>query len=189
MSEGPVKEKYIPRLFKQYRETGIGHLKEKLSFDNVMEIPCLTKIVINMGLGQATSDAKIIEKAAKDLATITGQKVKVTRARKAISNFKIREKMAIGCCVTLRKARMYEFLDRFITVAVPRIRDFRGFSSRSFDGAGNYTFGIVDQTIFPEIDIDKVEKTLGMNITICTTSPDDEGALALLKELGFPFKK
>lgn len=189
MSEGPVNEKYIPRLLEQYRETIVPKLKEELSLDNLMEVPRMTKVVINMGLGQATADAKLIEKGVKDLNTIAGQKAKVTRARKAISNFKLREGVAIGCCVTLRRARMYEFLDRFITVAVPRIRDFRGFSAHSFDHRGNYTFGITDQTIFPEIDIDKVEKTLGMNITICTTSPSDEGAYALLKALGFPFKK
>lgn len=189
MSEGTVKEKYIPNLLKFYRETAVNKLKDELSLKNVMQVPKISKIVINMGLGQATQDPKIIEKGVKDLTTITGQKAKVTRARKAISNFKLREGVAIGCCVTLRRAHMYEFLDRFITVAVPRIRDFRGFSSHSFDHQGNYTFGINDQTIFPEIDIDKVEKTLGMNITICTTSSDDKGALALLKILGFPFKK
>jgi len=189
MSEGTVNEKYIPNLLKFYRETAVKQLMSELSKKNVMQVPKITKVVINMGLGQATQDPKIIEKGVKDLTTIAGQKAKVTRARKAISNFKLREGVAIGCCVTLRRARMYEFLERFITVAVPRIRDFRGFSAHSFDHRGNYTFGITDQTIFPEIDIDRVEKTLGMNITICTSSDNDKGAFALLKVLGFPFKK
>jgi large subunit ribosomal protein L5 len=188
MSERDLKEKYIPRLLKIYREEIVSKLMQKFSYKNKLQAPKLLKIVINMGVGQATSDPKLVEKAAHDLGLITGQKAKITRARKPISNFKIRKGMAIGCCVTLRRYMMYEFLDRLITVAIPRIRDFRGFSPNSFDGRGNYTFGISEQTVFAEINLDKVEKTQGMNITICTSARRDEEARELLKLLGFPFR-
>jgi large subunit ribosomal protein L5 len=182
-------EEYTPRLLKLYREKIIDMMIEKFSYTNRMEIPKLTKIVVNMGVGQGINDAKLVERAANDLGLITGQTPKITRAKKPISNFKLKKGVAIGCCVVLRKTRMYEFLDRMITVAMPRIRDFRGISANAFDGMGNYTFGITEQTVFPEIDLDKVERTQGMNITICTSSETDEEARALLDFLGFPFRK
>ncbi len=183
------KETYIPRLLKLYREEIIPKMIEKFSYKNILEVPRLLKIVVNMGIGEATSDPKLVEKHAQELAVITGQKPKITRARKAISNFKLKKGMAIGCCVTLRRYRMYEFLDRLIVTAIPRIRDFRGFPSTSFDGRGNYSFGITEQTVFPEVDLDKVDRTQGMNITICTSAKTDEEAYWLLKFLGFPFKQ
>jgi len=189
MSEGDLKEQYVPRLRKIYKETISTQMKEKFNYSNPMQIPRLTKIVINMGIGQATTDAKLAEKAAADLTKIAGQKAKITRARKPISNFKLRKGLAIGCCVTLRGKRMYEFLDRLIVSAIPRIRDFRGFSSHGFDHQGNYNFGTTEQSIFPEIDIDRIERTQGMNITICTTAETDKEALELLTYFGFPFKK
>lgn len=189
MSKGNLEEKYIPRLLKFYRETVIPKIMEEFSYKNKFEVPRLLKIVVNMGVGQGINDSKLVEKAARDLAVITGQKAKITRAKKPISNFKLKEGVAIGCCVNLRRYRMYDFLDRLITVAMPRIRDFRGFSSRSFDGRGNYTFGMTEQTIFPEIDLDRVERTQGMNITICTSTKEDKTTYVLLKLLGFPFKK
>ena len=176
MSERDLEEKYVPRLLKIYREEIIPKMIEEFKYKNRMQVPRLLKIVVNMGIGEATGDPKLVEKAAEELAFITGQRPKITRARKPISNFKLKKGMAIGCCVTLRKARMYEFLDRLITAAIPRIKDFRGFSPHSFDGKGNYNFGLSEQTVFPEINIDKVERTQGMNITICTSSRDDEEA-------------
>jgi large subunit ribosomal protein L5 len=161
---------------------------ERFSYKNKLQVPRLSKIVINMGVGEASHDPKLVEKAAHDLEVITGQKAKITRAKKPISNFKIKKGMAIGCCVTLRRYMMYEFLDRLITVAIPRIRDFRGFSPNSFDGRGNYTFGISEQTVFAEVNLDKVERTQGMNITICTSAKTDEEARELLRCLGFPFR-
>ncbi len=189
VSERDLEEKYIPRLLKIYREEIIPKMMEEFKYKNRMQVPRLLKIVVNMGIGEATGDPKLVEKAAEELAFITGQRPKITRARKPISNFKLKKGMAIGCCVTLRKARMYEFLDRLITTAIPRIKDFRGFSPHSFDGKGNYNFGLSEQTVFPEVNIDKVERTQGMNITICTSSRDDEEAYTLLKLLGFPFKR
>ena len=189
MSEANLKEKYIPRLLLAYRKDMAIALKEKLGYKNILSVPKIIKIVVNMGVGEASSDSKIIEKAAGELATITGQKAKICRARKAISNFKLREGVAIGCCVTLRKNMMYEFLDRLISIAMPRIRDFRGFSPNSFDGRGNYTFGLSEQSIFPEINIDKVTKTQGMNITIHTSASTDKEAKELFMLFGFPFKK
>jgi len=180
---------YTPRLLEEYRQTLVPALKEKFGYTNVMAVPRLTKIVVNMGIGAATQDAKFVEKAAKDLGQITGQRAKITRARKPISNFKIRENMPIGCCVSLRRYRMYEFLDRLISSALPRIRDFKGLRADAFDGSGNYTFGITEQTIFPEVDIDKVERTQGMNITICTSAQTDEEARELLRLFGFPFRR
>lgn len=186
MSES--KEKYTPRLLKFYRETVVADLKSKLGIKNTLAVPRLIKIVVNMGLSAANYDSKGVEQAAKELGLITGQKPKICRARKPISNFKIREGLAVGCCVTLRKAMMYEFLDRLITVAFPRIRDFRGFSGNSFDGRGNYTFGLNEQSIFPEINLDNIAKTQGMNITIHTSAENDTQARALLDNFGFPFK-
>jgi large subunit ribosomal protein L5 len=183
------KQKIIPRLKTYYQEEVIPKLKDKFGYTNSLACPRLSKIVVNMGVGEAKEDIKIIDKAKKDLSLITGQVPKITKARKAISNFKIRKGAVIGCCVTLRKKMMYEFLDRFISTACPRIKDFRGFNNRSFDGRGNYTLGITEQTIFAEIDIDKIEKTLGMDITIATTAQTDEEARELLKLFGFPFRR
>ena len=162
---------------------------KQFSYKSEMEVPKLKKIVVNMGVGAAVQDSKIIDEAVKDLETITGQKVSVRTSKKAISNFKLREGMKIGAKVTLRRERMYEFLDRLVTVAMPRIRDFRGVSDKSFDGRGNYTLGVKEQIIFPEIDIDKVSKVLGMDITFVTSSKTDNEAFELLKAFGFPFKK
>jgi len=189
MSETNLEKKYVPRLLTIYREEIIPQLMDKLQCKNSLAVPRLIKIVVNMGVGEATSDSKIVEKAAQELGVITGQKAKICRSRKAISNFKLRQGQIIGCCVTLRKSMMYEFLDRLITVAIPRIRDFRGFSSKSFDRRGNYTFGLSEQGIFPEINLDKVGRTQGMNISINTSATDDEGARELLKAFGFPFRR
>jgi len=189
MSESTVAKKYIPRLQEKYGKEVLPQLKKEFGHTNDLAVGRLYKIVINMGIGEATQDAKIIEKAKQELAQITGQMPRINRARKAVSNFKIRKGMAIGISVTLRKKMMYEFLDRFISIAVPRIRDFRGFSRRSFDGHGNYSLGISEQTIFPEVDIDKVERTQGMDITICTTAKSDKEAERLLELLGFPFRR
>ena len=164
-------------------------LKDELRLANVMHVPKLTKIVVNVGVGDAAQQAKLLDGAVADLTVITGQKPLVTRARTSISNFKLREGQAIGAKVTLRGDRMYEFLDRLITLAIPRIRDFRGLSPRSFDGNGNYTFGVTEQLIFPAIDYDKVDRTRGMDITIVTSASDDDGGLALLAAFGFPFRK
>jgi large subunit ribosomal protein L5 len=162
---------------------------KRFQYRNVMEVPRLEKISINMGVGQATQDPKLLDAAVHDLQLITGQKVVITRAKKSISNFKLREKMAIGCRVTLRRAHMFEFLDRFISIAVPRIRDFRGLSDKSFDGRGNYTIGIKEHTVFPEIDVDKIARVMGMDITIVTTARTDQEAYELLKAFGMPFVK
>lgn len=184
-----TKEKNIPRLLKTYRENFMPELKTELGITNSLAVPKLIKIVVNMGLGAASSDAKIVEKTAEELGMIVGQKPKICRARKPISNFKIREGQPVGCCVTLRKKMMYEFLDRLITVAFPRIRDFRGFPGNSFDGHGNYTFGLTEQSIFPEVNLDKISRTQGMNITIHTSAETDEQGRALLNKFGFPFKR
>jgi len=167
----------------------IPTLMKRFQYSNVMQVPRLDKIAINMGVGIATQDAKMVEVAAKDLEAIVGQKVVITRAKKSISNFKLREKMPIGCRVTLRRTVMYEFLDRFISVTVPRIRDFRGLPDTSFDGRGNYTIGIKEHTIFPEIDVDKIARIFGMDITFVTTARTDEEALELLRAFGMPFVK
>jgi len=188
MSETDLKHNYIPRLLKLYRETIVPELKQKYSIDNTLAVPRLIKIVVNMGVGEGTSDSKITEKAAEELTVITGQKAKICRARRPISNFKLKQNAPIGCCVTLRKNMMYEFLDRFIVAAAPRIRDFRGFPGNSFDGKGNYTFGLAEQNIFPEINLDKVTRTQGMNICIHTSAATDELAKALLRAFGFPFR-
>ncbi len=161
---------------------------EQFQYKSIMQVPKLVKISINQGIGGATQDKKLVEFALNELTTVTGQKAVPTKARKAISNFKLREGMTIGARVTLRDERMYEFLDRFINISLPRVRDFRGISDKSFDGRGNYTMGITEQIIFPEIDIDKVNKITGMDITFVTTAETDAEALALLKELGLPFR-
>ncbi len=171
-----------------YKNEIKAKLQKELELKNIMQVPKLEKIVINMGLGEATSNIKLIDKGVEELAQITGQKPVVTKAKKAISNFKLRKGLPIGVMVTLRKERMYEFLERFLTVTLPRVRDFKGVSPKAFDGKGNYTIGIREQLIFPEIDYDKVEKVKGMNITFVTTAKNDKEARALLTALGFPFR-
>jgi large subunit ribosomal protein L5 len=185
-----VKEERIPaRLAQTYTRDVVPALIKRFSYRNVMQVPRLEKIAINIGVGQATQDAKLVDAAAHELELIAGQKVVITRAKKSISNFKLREKMPIGCRVTLRSAKMYEFLDRFISIAVPRIRDFRGLSDKSFDGRGNYTIGIKEHTVFPEIDVDKITRVMGMDITFVTTARTDQEAYELLKAFGMPFVK
>ena len=179
----------MPRLKDKYRDEIGPRLQEQLGLDNPMETPRFTKIVVNMGVGEAVGDRKQIESAVDELALITGQKPKTNLARKSIAGFKVREGMPVGASVTLRGDRMWEFFDRLMAVAIPRIRDFRGLNPASFDGRGNYSFGVTEQLIFPEIDFDRVTATRGMDITICTSSPSDEHARALLEAFGFPFRK
>ncbi len=179
----------IPRLKTRYREEILPALTNEFGFANIMQVPGLTKIVVNMGVGEAARDSKLIEGAVKDLTTITGQKPQVTRARKSIAQFKLREGMPIGAHVTLRGDRMWEFLDRLLSLALPRIRDFRGLSPRQFDGKGNYTFGLTEQVMFHEINQDRVDRSRGMDITVVTTATNDDEGRALLKQLGFPFKE
>ena len=178
-----------PRLRQRYDQEIRGQLKEQLGLANVMEVPRLEKIVVNMGVGQATQQASLLEGAVRDLTAITGQKPLVTKAKRSIAGFKLREGNAIGAKVTLRGARMWEFLDRLISIAIPRVRDFRGLPPNSFDGHGNYTFGVAEQLIFPEIDYDKIDTTRGMDITIVTTARTDAEGRALLDALGFPFRR
>ena len=178
----------MPRLKKKYLEEIAGALHDEFKYDNVMQIPGLVKIVVNMGVGEAARDSKIMDGAVKDLTAITGQKPAVTKARKSIAQFKLREGMPIGCHVTLRGDRMWEFADRLLTLALPRIRDFRGLNGRQFDGNGNYTFGLNEQVMFLEIDQDKIDRVRGMDITFVTSATNDEEGRALLKHLGFPFK-
>ena len=178
-----------PRLKEQYDTELRSELQEELGLDNVMRVPRLTKIVVNMGAGDAAADAKLIDGVVADLRTITGQQPKVNRARKSVSNFKLREGQAIGANVTLRGDRMWEFLDRLIALAIPRIRDFRGLSPKGFDGRGNYSFGVTEQLIFPEIDYDQVVKVRGMDITLVTTAETDAQGRALLDAFGFPFRR
>jgi large subunit ribosomal protein L5 len=173
----------------RYREEIIPALREQFGYANVMQVPALTKIVVNMGVGEAARDSKLIEGAVKDLTSITGQKPQVTKARKSIAQFKLREGMPIGAHVTLRGDRMWEFLDRLLALALPRIRDFRGLNAQQFDGRGNYTFGLTEQVMFHEIDQDKIDRSRGMDITLVTTATNDEEGRALLKHLGFPFKE
>jgi large subunit ribosomal protein L5 len=179
----------MPRLKKRYREEVLPALREQFEYTNVMQVPGLTKIVVNMGVGEAARDSKLIEGAVRDLTAITGQKPQVTKARKSIAQFKLREGMPIGAHVTLRGDRMWEFLDRLLSLALPRIRDFRGLSDRQFDGRGNYTFGLTEQVMFHEIDQDRVDRSRGMDITVVTTATNDDEGRALLKQLGFPFKE
>ena len=178
-----------PRLKTKYREVIAGKLREEFSYENVMQIPGLVKIVVNMGVGDAARDSKLIEGAVRDLTTITGQKPAVTKARKSIAQFKLREGQPIGAHVTLRGDRMWEFLDRTLSLALPRIRDFRGLSPKQFDGRGNYTFGLTEQVMFHEIDQDKIDRVRGMDITVVTTATNDAEGRALLRHLGFPFKE
>jgi len=184
-----AEEKYVPRLKQKYREEVIPALMKKFGYKNVMEVPKIEKIVVNMGVGEAVQNIKELENAMNDLALITGQKPSVRRAKRSEAGFKLRKGMPIGAKVTLRRDRMWEFLDRLISIALPRTRDFKGLSPKSFDGRGNYNFGLEEQTVFPEIDYDKVDKIRGMNITIVTTAETDEEAKALLEALGFPFRK
>lgn len=177
------------RLREHYQKTVVPALMKEFGYKNVMSVPKLEKVTINIGLGEATQNPKLMDGAVQELAQITGQKPVVTKARKSVAAFKLREGMSIGCMVTLRGDRMYEFLDRLMNVALPRVRDFRGLSTRSFDGRGNYTLGVRDQFIFPEISYEKVEKVKGMNICITTTAKTDAEALALLKHLGMPFRQ
>jgi large subunit ribosomal protein L5 len=179
----------IPRLKERYQAEVHGALKERLGVANSMQVPTFSKIVVNMGLGDAVADKSVIEGAVADLALISGQKPRVNKSRKSIANFKLRAGMAVGASATLRGDRMWEFLDRLIQVAIPRIRDFRGLDPGSFDGRGNYSFGVTEQLIFPEIQYDKVQKVRGMDITICTTAGSDEGGRALLEAFGFPFRR
>lgn len=178
----------MARLKELYNKELAPKLKEELGLANVMEVPRITKITLNMGVGEAVGDKKVLENAVNDLVKIAGQKVVVTAARKSIAGFKIREDWPIGCKVTLRKERMYEFLDRLVTIAIPRIRDFRGISPKQFDGRGNFSMGVTEQIIFPEIDYDKVDKLRGLDICITTTARTDEEGRALLKAFNFPFK-
>ena len=183
-----MSENYTPRLKAIYKDQIREQLNNKFNYDNVMQIPGLTKIVVNMGVGEAARDSKAINGALEDLTLITGQKPELRRARKSIANFKLREGMPIGARVTLRGDRMWEFLDRLLTVALPRIRDFRGLSDQQFDGHGNYTFGLTEQTMFYEIDVDKIDRQRGMDITVVTTATNNEEGRDLLLRLGFPFK-
>jgi large subunit ribosomal protein L5 len=176
------------RLKEYYLEKVVSSLKKEFQYKNIMEIPSLQKIIINMGLGEAISDVKVLDSAANELLAISGQKPVITKARKSIAGFKLRTGMSIGCMVTLRKERMYEFFDRLVNVALPRVKDFRGVSGRSFDGRGNYALGIKEQIIFPEINYDKIDKVRGMNIVIATSAKSDEEGKALLKYLGMPFR-
>src|ERR671915_643092 len=183
MAQGPV-----PRLKQRFREELLARLQEELGYANAMAASRLEKVVVNMGVGEASREAKLLDAAIEDLSTITGQKPAVTKAKKSIAGFKLREGMTIGCKVTLRGSRMWEFVDRLLSVALPRIRDFRGLDPEAFDGRGNYTIGVTEQLIFPEIDYDKVDAVRGMDITIVTTAKTDEEGRALLRALGFPFR-
>lgn len=179
----------VPRLKARYREEIVPALQNEFHFKNIMQVPGLTKIVVNMGVGEAARDSKLIEGAIRDLTEITGQKPQVTKARQSIAQFKLREGQPIGAHVTLRGDRMWEFLDRLLSVSLPRIRDFRGLSPKQFDGRGNYTFGLTEQSVFHEIDQDKIDRTRGMDITVVTTATNNEEGRALLRLLGFPFKE
>jgi large subunit ribosomal protein L5 len=186
----PEKEiKIKTRLADTYKNDIVSELKKKFGYKSVMEVPKLHKIVVNMGVGVAVTDQKILEEAVKELETITGQKASIRKAKKAISNFKLREGVNIGAMVTLRRERMFEFMDRLLNIALPRVRDFRGLSDKSFDGRGNYTLGIKEQIIFPEINVDKITRVLGMDVTFVTTAKTDNEAYELLQSFGFPFRK
>ena len=188
-SDTVTEEKVTPRLKTRYREEIVPALRGEFEIGNVMQVPGLTKIVVNMGVGEAARDSKLIEGGIRDLTVITGQKPMVTKARKSIAQFKLREGMPIGAHVTLRGDRMWEFLDRLLSLALPRIRDFRGLSPRQFDGSGNYTFGLTEQSVFHEIDQDATDRIRGMDVTVVTTAKTDDEGRALLKLLGFPFKE
>ena len=180
-------EKYTPRLRKQYDEKIIAAMTEKFGYKNAMEVPRIEKITLNMGVGEGTQDKKKVTIAATEMELISGQKPVVTKAKKSVAQFKLREGMAIGCKVTLRRERMYEFLDRLITIAMPRIRDFRGLNPKSFDGRGNYAMGLKEHIVFPEINYDQIDQMWGMDIVVCTTAPNDDEARELLKAFQFPF--
>lgn len=179
----------MARLKQTYQTEIVASLMSEFSYKNRMQVPRLVKIVVNMGLGEALSNPKLIDSSVAEMTAITGQKPVVTRSRKSIANFKLRENQPIGCMVTLRRDRMYEFFDRLVSIAIPRVRDFKGVSAKSFDGRGNFTLGVREQIIFPEIDYDKIEKIKGMNVTIVTTARNDEECRALLAKLGMPFRK
>jgi large subunit ribosomal protein L5 len=183
-----AEQTYIPRLKQQYNDVIKGELTKEFGYQNVMQVPRLDKVVLNMGVGEAVGDSKKVKAAAADLGLISGQRPVITKARKSIAGFKLREGMPVGVKVTLRKDRMYEFLDRLVNIALPRVRDFRGLNPKSFDGRGNYSMGLKEHIIFPEIDYDKVEDVLGMDIIVCTTAQSDDEARALLKSLNFPFR-
>jgi large subunit ribosomal protein L5 len=185
----PAPEGYVPRLKQRYQDEVVEKLRKEFGIDNVMAVPRIEKVSLNMGMGDAIQNIKILDDAVEELTALAGQRPVITRAQKSIAAFKLRQGMPIGCRVTLRGQRMWEFLDRLITIALPRVRDFRGVPSKSFDGRGNYTLGIRDHLIFPEIDYNKVERPKGMNITIVTTAGNDERALYLLRELGMPFMR
>ncbi|MGH3714690.1 MAG: 50S ribosomal protein L5 [Micromonosporaceae bacterium] len=182
-------EKVTPRLKERYRNEVVAQLRERFQYGNPMQVPNVVKVVVNMGVGDAAKDAKLIDGAVRDLTTITGQKPLVRRAKKSIAQFKLREGMPIGAKVTLRGDRMWEFLDRLLSISLPRIRDFRGLSDKQFDGNGNYTFGLTEQSVFHEIDQDKIDRVRGMDITVVTSANSDEEGRALLKFLGFPYKE
>jgi large subunit ribosomal protein L5 len=182
-------ESYVPRLRKHYDEVVRPKLSEQFGYNNPMQVPRLDKVVLNMGIGEATTDSKLVQVAVADLEKIAGQKAVITKARKAIATFKIRENLAIGAKITLRKTRMYEFIDRLITIALPRVRDFRGLPTTSFDGRGNFAMGIKEHIIFPEIDYDKIDRVWGMDVIVCTTADTDEEARALLEGFNFPFRR
>ena len=177
------------RLMERYREEIVPKLRDEFGYRNVHQVPVVTKVVVNMGLGDATQNSKLVDVAMNELAEITGQKASVRRAKKSVSNFRLREGQAIGATVTLRRDRMWEFLDRLLNVALPRVRDFGGLSPKAFDGRGNYTLGVLDQTIFPEVDYDAVERVTGMNVTLVTTAGTDAEGKSLLTHLGVPFRK
>ena len=187
MTTASTEARQLPRLKQRYREEVVPALRDQFQIGNIMQVPGLTKIVVNMGVGEAARDSKHSEGAVRDLAAITGQKPQVTRARKSIAQFKLREGMPIGAHVTLRGDRMWEFLDRLLSLALPRIRDFRGLSANQFDGRGNYTFGLTEQVMFHEINQDRVDRSRGMDITVVTSATDDDQGRALLRQLGFPF--
>lgn len=189
MSEAAVLENYEPRLKGEYRERIRAAMQEQFNYKNPMMIPRLEKVVINMGLGDAVNDRKVVENALEELTLIAGQRPVVTKAKKSIAGFKVREEMSLGVKVTLRKDRMFEFIDRLVTIALPRVRDFRGLNGKSFDGRGNYAMGLKEHIVFPEIDYDKIEGQRGMDIVVCTTATNDDEARALLKEFNFPFRK
>ena len=177
----------VPRLLERYRQEVVPKLSGEFGYKNVHQVPTLTKIVVNIGLGEATQNPKLLDKAAEELASITGQKAVIRRARKSVANFKLRAGQAIGCKVTLRGPRMWEFFDRLVSVSLPRVRDFKGASAKAFDGRGNFSLGIREQITFPEVDYDKVERITGLNVTICTTAANDAEGRALLAHLGLPF--
>src|SRR5210317_2367479 len=183
------KDRQMSRLQTYYKENVIPHMLEKFSYENVMEVPKVTKITLNMGVGEAVGDKKVMARAVGDMEAIAGQKVVVNNARRSVASFKIRDGWPVGCKVTLRRERMYEFLDRLVNVAIPRIRDFRGLNAKSFDGRGNYSMGVKEQIMFPEIDYDQIDVIRGMDITITTTAKNDEEAMALLQAFNFPFKE